>query len=47
MMGDLLYDFLADVYKCQYWSKQIDPRCNIEKNDLMLAYKTFVEEHRH
>ena len=45
-MGDLFYDFLADVYKCVYWSKQLDPRLNLEKDELMKAYFEFVVENK-
>ena len=41
-MGELFYDFLADVYKCVYWSRQLDPRLNLEKEELMNAYFEFV-----
>lgn len=41
-MGDLFYDFLSDVYKCAYWSRQVDPRLNLEKEELMTAYFDFV-----
>lgn len=46
-MGDLLYDYLQDVFKCQYWSKQLDPKNNLEKEELMAAYFDFTVENRH
>ena len=46
LMGDLLYDFLSDVYKCQYWTKQVDPKLNIEKEQLMDSYFEFITTNR-
>lgn len=45
-MGDLLHDFLQDVFKCQYWAKQLDSKYNIEKEGLMNSYFEFVIENR-
>ena len=45
-MGDLVYDFVSDLYKCQYWAKQLDPRKNAERDELMNAYFEFVVDNK-
>ena len=45
-MGDLVYDLLQDVFKCQFWRKQFEQRHNLERDTLLNAYFEFVLQNR-
>lgn len=45
-MGDIVFEFIQDVFMCQFWTKNIEPKKNVEKQAIMDSYFEFVVNHR-
>ena len=41
-VGDITYNLLQDIYKCQYWEQQQDQFLNQELNELLESYCDFM-----